>query len=148
MKKTILFATIILIGLASKAQSPGYPDALYTEAERTRYQETSLNQDVMNFVQMLSAGSSLVSYEIMGTSKKGLEMPLVIMANPGISTPEQAKASGKPVIYIQANIHGGEVEGKEASMIMMREIAMGQKKYLLENQILLFFSYIYKLWST
>ena len=92
----------------------------------------------MSFVQFLSAQSDLAHLEIIGTSKEGRDIPLVVMASPGISTPEQAQTSGKPVIYIQANIHGGEVEGKEASMILMREMAFGKKRYLLENQILIF----------
>ena len=119
-------------------QTIGYPDALYTKPEKTRYQETSLHADVMNFVQMLSAGSEMALLEVIGTSKEGREIPLVVMADPPVSSPSEAASSGKPVIYIQANIHGGEVEGKEASMIMMRDIAFGQKRYLLEDQIIVF----------
>ena len=45
----------------------------------------------------------------------GLRVPIVVLANPRISSPEAAEASGKPVIYIQGNIHGGEVEGKQVA---------------------------------
>ena len=50
-------------------------------------------------------------------TREGRDVPIVVLANPAVSSPAQAEASGKPVITIQANIHGGEVEGKEASLI-------------------------------
>ncbi|HKZ37012.1 MAG TPA: M14 family metallopeptidase, partial [Chryseolinea sp.] len=71
-------------------------------------------------------------------SPQGKEIPVAILARPTVRTPEDAKASGKPVIYVQGNIHAGEVEGKEAVMMLMREILLGDKSYLLDNQIILF----------
>ena len=114
------------------------PDVLYTRAERSNYEETSLHKDVMDFVVTLCNASELANLEIIGTSKQGRKIPLVVMANPPISTPQEALESKKPVIYIQGNIHAGEVEGKEASMELMREIAFGPKRELLSDQILLF----------
>ncbi|MEM0993896.1 MAG: M14 family metallopeptidase, partial [Bacteroidota bacterium] len=58
--------------------------------------------------------------------------------NPKVSTPAEAVASGKPVMYVQGNIHAGEVEGKEIMLMLMREILLDDKQYLLDNQILLF----------
>ena len=120
------------------AQNIGFPGSLYSRAERSHFTETSLHSDVMQFVQTLADESQWVQLETLGTSKLGKEIPLVIMANPRITSPEEALVSGKPVFYIQANIHGGEVEGKEAVMQIMREIAFENLGYLLDNQILLF----------
>jgi hypothetical protein len=120
------------------AQHSGSHDALLSRAEKTNFMETSHNEDVVKFVEAVKASSSLVTVEQFGTTKFGNPLQLVIMANPKISTPEEARASGKPVIYIQANIHSGEVEGKEAAMQLVREIAFGHRKYLLDNQIVMF----------
>jgi len=128
---------LLTISLAN-GQSAGWNQALMTRPERTVFMETSHNEDVVKFIAALKASCPLVTVEQFGTTKMGNPLQLVIMANPAITSPEQAKASGKPVIYIQANIHAGEVEGKEASMQLMREIATGQRKYLLDNQIILF----------
>ncbi len=74
----------------------------------------------------------------MATSKEGKKIPLVVLANPKVASPAEAKASGKPVLYIQGNIHSGEVEGKEIVQQLMRDILLGDKKHLLDNQIILF----------
>jgi len=116
----------------------GYPPELFSQAEKTNFEETTLSKDVRAFVLKLEEMSDLVNVETFGHSLSGQALQLVIMANPRIDSPEEARASGKPVIYIQGNIHAGEVEGKEATMTLMREIAFENKKYLLDNQIILF----------
>jgi len=132
----LLLVTGSLIPL--HAQEAEAFQALLNRAEKTNFMETSHDEDVVNFIQALHKISPLVTVEQFGTTKLGNPLQLVIMANPRINTPEEAKASGKTVIYIQANIHAGEVEGKEASMEIMRDIAIGSRKYLLDNQIILF----------
>lgn len=133
---SVLFT--ILTGYSAFGQNIVIPPELFTRAERTNYEETSLHKDVMDFVHALEKHSDIAHLEIIGASKKGREIPLVVMADPPVKTPEEAARSGKPVMYIQGNIHAGEVEGKEASMELMREIAFGPKRYLLSGQIILF----------
>ncbi|MFH0759959.1 MAG: M14 family metallopeptidase [Bacteroidota bacterium] len=136
MKNLILTFSLLLSPFSLFSQS--LPEALFTRAERTQYLETSLNADVLNFIDALQNVCPLVTVETITTTKLGNPLKLVIMANPRITSPEEARKSGKPVIYIQGNIHAGEVEGKEAAMQLMREIALGPKKYLLDNQIVMF----------
>lgn len=132
------FLFVLFSSSPINAQYAGIHDALLTRAEKTDFLETSHNEDVVKFIESLKTSCPLVSVEQFGTTKLGNPLQLVIMANPKITTPEEANVSGKPVIYIQANIHAGEVEGKEASMELMRDIAFGPRKYLLDNQIVLF----------
>ncbi len=40
----------------------------------------------------------------------------MIFADPPIAQPREARASGKAVVFVMANIHAGEVEGKEAML--------------------------------
>ena len=110
-----------------------------TKPERTAYQETSAYADVMNFITEVKKDSDYATQISMGKSPEGNDIPVLILANPKISTPAEAKATGKPIIYIQGNIHSGEVEGKEVLQILMREILHGDKAHLLQNQILLLF---------
>ncbi|MFA6127851.1 MAG: M14 family metallopeptidase [Bacteroidales bacterium] len=141
LPQSFLFLTILILLLSLStlsAQINGLPEALMTRAERTNYLETSHDEDVVKFIESLKASCPLVAVEQFGTTKLGNPMLVAILANPKITTPEEAKASGKPVIYIQGNIHAGEVEGKEALMVLMRDIAFGSRKYLLDKQIVLF----------
>ena len=131
-------ALFLFLSAQLRAQNTGYPAELYSRPERTNYLETSLHSDLMSFVNTLKQTSTLVHLETMGVSFRGKTIPLVIMADPPVNTPEEAKASGKLVVYIQGNIHGGEVEGTEAVLTLMREIAFGPQRRLLKNHILLF----------
>lgn len=136
MKRNVLTCIFLLAGLQLMAQD--WDKKLLTRPELSVYQETSTYADVMAFIKAVKGDSPNITQISMGTSKEGKDIPVLVLAEPRISTPAQAKASGKPVIYVQGNIHSGEVEGKEAVQILMREILHGDKKYLLKNQIILF----------
>jgi hypothetical protein len=135
MKKLLLVTFLSILSTSVYAQ---WPAELITTPEKTNYQETSTYADVMKFIKALQPKTDLMHLEYMGKSLEGKDIPVVVMADPKVSTPEEAEQSGKPVMYIQGNIHSGEVEGKEILQILMREILLGDKKYLLENQIIVF----------
>lgn len=134
--KRVLILVLLAFGFVAQAQQ--WPQSLLTKPERTSYQETSTYLEVMNFVREVTKGSPYVTQISLGKSLEGKDIPVLVLANPRIETPEQAKASGKPIIYVQGNIHSGEVEGKEILQILLREILKGDKGYLLDNQIILF----------
>lgn len=92
----------------------------------------------MNFLSALEKKTDKMHVLSMGKSKEGKDIPVAILSNKKIKTAAEAKSSGKPVIYIQGNIHAGEVEGKEVVMMLMRDILLGDKTHLLDNQIILF----------
>ena len=135
-----LFSCALLLSLfsAANAQQLTIPEELFSRAERTNYTQTSLSSDVVQFCQSIAKFSRFAYAESFGRTKEGKELMVVVLANPKITSPSEAVASGKPVIYIQGNIHAGEVEGKEASLQLMREICFGPKTELINNQILIF----------
>lgn len=139
--KRLLFPLLIGFSLHSTlvAQSDGgFTEAMITAAELSNFERTSTFAEVVAVVDALQTSSRLVHRETLLTSLEEKQVPLLVLADPPIATPEQARASNKLIVYIQGNIHGGEVEGKEASLIAMREILHGDKRHLLENQIVLF----------
>ncbi len=109
-----------------------------TRAERTNFRETSTYRDVMEFLWALRKQSPRIHIKYLATSTEGRKIPLVIVSKEGIETSQEARETGKEVVYIEANIHAGEVEGKEASLMMMREFVQGKHDDLLENQVVLF----------
>jgi hypothetical protein len=99
---------------------------LLTRAERSSYQETSLHADVMTFLAALAArGDRRFSLSSFGASPGGRDMPLVVMSAHGVKTPAEARQLGLPVVLIINGIHAGEVEGKEAAMMLMRDLLDG-----------------------
>ena len=95
-------------------------DQPLTRAERTNYRETSLYKDVVDFLSILAKYDN-ARIEYFGKSHAGRHMPLLILNSTNAFTPEEARKQGLPVVLVINNIHAGEVEGKEASLILARE---------------------------
>ena len=112
--------------------------AQLTTAERTNYAQTSSHADVLAFIDSLMHRGAVMRVGTLGTSPQGRRIPYVILARPMVATPAAAKATGKPIYYIQANIHAGEVEGKEAVQMLMRDLTLGKLKPMLDSMIVLF----------
>lgn len=125
-----------VLSVCSYGQDEPLPVSLLTTPERTSYQQTSTHAEVLALIDALMQRSNLIHRETLLTTPQGRDIPLLIVADPPVRSPAEAVASGKPVIAIQGNIHGGEVEGKEAIQILLRDIVIGHKAHLLENQIL------------
>ena len=113
------------------------PTDLKSRAEATNYEETSRYDDVVLFMTELQKRSSLIRVETFGTSQEGRKLPLMILSDSGISTPSEARSAGKPIIFIMANIHAGEVEGKEAVQHLARRILFGDLKPMLSKLTIL-----------
>ncbi|HVT81471.1 MAG TPA: M14 family metallopeptidase [Phycisphaerae bacterium] len=107
-----------------------------TRAEKTNYAETSHYDDVTAFFRDLP--SPLMRVTSIGKTIEGREIPLVIFSDPPVSNPREAAKLHKSTILIQANIHAGEVEGKEAVMMLSRRITYGDLRPLLKNLVVLF----------
>jgi len=109
-----------------------------TRAEASRYQETSLHADVMAFVEGLRArGDPRLHVEPFGTSPEGRAMPLCVLARDPVRLPFHAHGSQRPVVLIINGIHAGEVEGKEASLALMRDLLDGKHPGILDELVLL-----------
>jgi len=128
----VVFAAM-LVGAAAfaSAQEP------LTVAESSQYKSTSLYQDVMAFISALQARSPLLRVETLCRSAEGRDVPLMILADPPVSSPQDLKQGGRAVVYIQANIHAGEVEGKEASLMLARDILLQKKPAVLDKLVIL-----------
>jgi dipeptidyl aminopeptidase/acylaminoacyl peptidase len=123
--------------LSSFFAAGGYGQEPRTVAERTDFQATSRHGDVLGFCEELARKAPVVRLTDMGTSGEGRKLPLVILADPPISSPAEAKRTGKLVVYAQANIHAGEVDGKEALQMLARDIALDPAKPLLKDLVIL-----------
>ena len=111
--------------------------ALQSRAERTDYQETTRYDEVIQFLAQLQRQVPDVRLEYFGKTEEGRPLPLVILSDPPINHPQQAHRTGKPVVFVMANIHAGEVEGKEAMLHLTRRLTLGDLRPLLRSMVLL-----------
>ena len=67
-----------------------------------------------------------------GTSGEGRAMPFVVVSREKAFTGRKAQRLGKPVVLIQNGIHAGEIEGKDASLLLLRDLALGRHAEVLD----------------
>ena len=108
-----------------------------TRAERTSYTETSTYADVIAFIDSLKRDHVPFVRQELGKTTEGRVLPLLILSRPRVSTPAEARALHRPIVYVQANIHAGEVEGKEALLALVRDLAWGPKNNVLDSIVLI-----------
>lgn len=115
------------------------PSEWRTHAEATDYRETPSYDDTVVFARRLAHASLCIDYESFGFSGEGRELPLVIASETGTFTPEAAHAQGKAVVLIQACIHAGEPDGKDAGFALLRDLGITKTlEGILTNVVLLF----------
>lgn len=139
MHKTALatLAALLAAGTAAAAQPTDALAGLQTRAERTGFIETSRYDDARAFLATVDDASDLVHVVPFGYTFEGRQMPLAVVGRVADASPAAVKASGLLRVYVQANIHAGEVEGKETLLALVRDIARGQHAGWMQSMVLL-----------
>jgi hypothetical protein len=132
-----LIVTALLLILYLMPESSNAQSLPQSRAERTSYEETSRFADVTDFINQLQQKSKEIKVESFATTSEGRALPLVVLSRQPIADPQKAAKSGKPVVFIMANIHAGEVEGKEAAQHLIRDVVAGPLNALLDKIVLL-----------
>jgi hypothetical protein len=124
----------------AQSQPPPVPPEWQTHAEKTDYRETPRYEETLAYCRKLVAASSTqIRLSDFGRSGEGRALPLVIAATNGTFTPEATRRAGKVVVFVQANIHAGETDGKDAGLALLRDIVvLKTHPRLLEHVTLLF----------
>ncbi len=120
-------------------QAVAEPDVadLATRAESSGFLATSSLDETVLWLETLASRWDRMSLTTFGRSGEGRPMPLVVVSADGAFTPEDARAAGKPVVLVQNGIHAGEIDGKDASLILLRELAEGKHPDILDAMTLL-----------
>jgi dipeptidyl-peptidase 4 len=128
---TASLAAVLLTTLA-----PAAPPL--TVAESSGYKATSRHADVVKFCEQLAKESKLVRLADLGKSHEGRRLPMMILADPPVATAAEATKSGKLVVFAMGNIHAGEVDGKEALLMLARDLATAKDAGILKQVVLVF----------
>jgi hypothetical protein len=126
-------------GAPSGGSAPNIANAALpkSRAERTNYLETSHYDDVIAFLDSLKKLGAPLAFGSIGRTGESREIPYVIASRPLVHTPAEARATGKPIVYVQGNIHAGEVEGKEALQALIRDLTYAPGRNVLDSIVLI-----------
>jgi hypothetical protein len=114
-----------------------WPKELKTVPELTGYKRTMTTQQLHEWITALKKKSENVHSFDMFTSPLKKIAPAMVLANPRVNSPKQARASGKPVVFLQGNIHPPEPEAAEALLMVARDLALGKRKAILDKVIVM-----------
>ncbi len=138
MKKALALTAVLLASIIAFAEEP-IPDDWLTVAEKTDFRATSTLAETEAFLAKIAkAAPETIRVSTFGTSGLGYFLPLVIVSSDSAFSPAEIKATGKPVLLIQSCIHAGEVDGKVATLMILRDIALGRRPDLAEAAITVF----------
>ena len=152
--RILLFSHFILTVLSTSAQSilppiiewNGKSELLIaksdnpwiTPTEKSGFAITPDYNETFSWFKKLSDASPFLSMITIGKSAEGRDIFMIIASIEKTITSIALKNSGKPLLLVQAGIHSGEIDGKDAGMMLLRDIAFGNKKHLLDGVNLLF----------
>jgi hypothetical protein len=144
-----LFAATLMSGQTAAQESRTYwgdevpagwtgswPTALLTVPEGTDFTRTTSSLQLLEYIDNLRWRTENLHVFNLFVSPLGRAAPAMVLSNPRASSPREAEESGKPVIYLHGNIHPPESEATEALLMVARDILLGDRGHLLENQII------------
>lgn len=143
MRSRRFVAAALVPLLASLLPSPTPaqgPDTatLLTRPERTEYRETTRYDEVVALMREAARRApDRIRLTTFGHSWEGRPLPLAVVGRVADASPAAVKASGRLRVYLQGNIHAGEVEGKEALLTLLREVAEGRHGGWADSLVLL-----------
>ncbi len=124
---------------AALAQAPPAVSTYWkTRAEKTNYRQTADYDETVRYAKQIEAGSRWVSVQSFGKSGQGRDLWLVVLSKERAFTPAAARATRKPIVLVNCGIHSGEIEGKDAALALMRDVAATRSRAeLLDSAIVL-----------
>ena len=134
--RRVAAAMLLICAFAQlNAQVPKKMVEFLTYCEKFNYELTPKFEQTRAYFQKLENASKMVHNTSFGTSPMGRELSLVIVDKDGLTTPEAIRAKGRVIILVESCIHAGEPDGKDASMIFIRDMVIGKKNIKLLDDV-------------
>ncbi len=133
MKKLLLIILLLHFFTNIKAQDWA------THYEQSDFKKTPSYAETLDYCKRLDAASPMAALISIGTSPQGKEIPMMIVDRDGLKDPVSIREKGRVITLIQACIHPGEPDGKDAAIILLRDMLINNKhRDLLEKSSILF----------
>ena len=123
---------------ARAAVEPAVPAEWLTPAEVASFEATPTYEETLAFIRRVEAAQPTVKLDFYGASAAGRPMPVVIVSAERAFTAEAARALNKPILLVLNGIHAGEIDGKDATLLLLRDLALGELPGLLDAATILF----------
>jgi len=127
-----LIYTIVLVLLASAPAAAEWP----TYAESTGYDSTPDYAATMSYLHDLARQSRWIHIGTFGTTPRGRPMHYVIVSSDRAFTPSSVTRTNKLVVLIQNGIHSGEIDGKDACLALVRDMAVTKERAALLDSVI------------
>jgi hypothetical protein len=108
-----------------------------TRPERSDFLETSRFDDVTQFLRGLEGRHPKLGFTTFGYSEEGRALPLAVFGNVPDPSAASVRSSNATRVLVFANIHAGEVAGKEAAQVLVRELAQGLRDRWTDSLVIL-----------
>lgn len=138
--------TAVAVGLSAwqpavaeelKVPSESVPAEWLTPCEQADFLKTPRYEETVAFCRRLDAASDWITMSSFGVSPLGRELPVLVVSDAGAFDPAAARAAGKLVVLVQNCIHAGECDGKDASLMLLRDIAITKTQAELLKHVVL-----------
>jgi hypothetical protein len=116
-----------------------------TDYEQSGGVATTSHARTIAYLERLDSASAWVDLQYFGITPQGRRLPLVVLSKHGHFSPQAARASGREVVLVQSGIHAGEIDGKDASLMLLREIAITGTLAELADEVIILFMPIFNL---
>jgi len=124
---------------ASRALAVPASDPWVTPSEATQFRTTPRYDETVAYLQRLVKASPNLKMVSLGKSDEGRDVWMVIASKERAFTPEGLRKTGKAIVFAQAGIHAGEIDGKDAGLMLLRDMTVrGTKRELLDRANFLF----------
>jgi len=136
IKKNIFFF-LLLLPLSFTFPQYGLDKDMKTFFEKSNFLESPNYKESINYFKQFEKQSEYCKFLSMGTSPQGREINYLIVSKDKYFTPQEAKRSGKSILFINNGIHSGEIEGKDACMLLVRDLLSNKDKNKFLDSIIL-----------
>jgi hypothetical protein len=123
---------------ASEKVLEDVPSDWRTPAEASEFRTTPSYAATIDFLKRLDRASSLISVREIGRTAQGRPLGLVIATRDPRHDFDSLRRSPRARVLVQAGIHAGEIDGKDAGLLLLRDIVTGRRADVLDRSTLLF----------
>jgi len=135
-------ALLCLLPLAASAQSLDWR----TPAEISNYRTTPDYAETVAYLDRIAAANpAQVRIESFGKTGEGRDLKIVIASKDGVFDPAAIHAAGRAILLVQNSIHAGEMDGKDACLALLRDIAITKAQAALLDHVVFVFIPVYNL---